>query len=51
MDAASLVLVLVGLLALVGAAASSLGTDSRDGFGHDRYRPDQLPRDIAPRIR
>lgn len=46
MDAPSLVLIVLGLLALLGAAAVNLGTDSRDGFG-----PDVNPRDFAPRIR
>lgn len=46
MDAASLVLIAIGLVALLGAAAVNLGADSRDGFG-----PDVNPRDFAPRIR
>jgi hypothetical protein len=46
MDAASLVLIVIGLLALLGAGAVSIGTDSRDGFGSDIW-----PRDITPRIR
>ena len=46
MDAASLVLIAIGLLALLGAGAVSLGADSRDGFG-----PDVNPHDFAPRIR
>jgi hypothetical protein len=46
MDAASLVLIATGLLALIGAAAVNLGADSRDGFGRDA-----VPRDFGPRIR
>lgn len=46
MDIASLAIIAIGLLALLGAAAANLGSDSRDGFGVDH-----LPRDIAPRIR
>jgi hypothetical protein len=46
MDAPSLVLIVIGLLALLGAAAVNTGTDSRDGFDHDA-----VPRDIAPRFR
>jgi hypothetical protein len=45
-DTASLILIATGLLALLGAAAANLGSDSRDGFGVDH-----LPRDFAPRIR
>lgn len=46
MDAASLVLIAIGLLFLLGAAAVNLGVDSRDGFDIDVN-----PRDFAPRIR
>ena len=46
MDAASLILIATGLLALLGAAAVNLGAESRDGFG-----PDAPPRDFSPRIR
>jgi hypothetical protein len=45
-DAASLILIATGLLALLGAAAVNLGTESRDGFG-----PDAQPRDLSPRLR
>jgi hypothetical protein len=45
-DTASLVLIVASLLALLGAAAVNLGSDSRDGFGHDAQ-----PRDFTPRMR
>ena len=46
MDIASLAIIAIGLLALLGAAAANLGSDSRDGFGVDHS-----PRDVASWIR
>lgn len=46
MDAASLVLVVIGLLALLGGAAVTLGSESRDGFTGDA-----TPRHVSMRIR